>query len=117
MFGSFEHIPEPPPPKKKIRNEEGEIEVQYTFTTRPLSLGKTASSLVISHPKRGAAISGHYEYQGDDYNAQKKLMAQELKEHQDTMNKMLGDDFKPFSCRAGRKEWLSLKDGNFSSHL
>ena len=33
------------------------------------------------------------------------------------MNKMLGDDFKPFSQRAGRKEWLSLRDGNFSSHL
>jgi len=33
------------------------------------------------------------------------------------MFKMLGDDFKPFSCRGGRKEWLSLRDGNFNSHL
>lgn len=32
------------------------------------------------------------------------------------MEKMLGDEFKPFSQRAGRKEWLSLKDGNFNSH-
>jgi len=25
--------------------------------------------------------SGHYEYQGDDYNAQKKLMKKELEDH------------------------------------
>ena len=31
------------------------------------------------------------------------------------MNKMLGDDFKPFSQRAGRKEWVSLTRNNFNS--
>jgi len=117
-FNSFDHMPEGPPPKKDLRDPETkEINVQYTFTTRPLALGKTASSLVISHPKRGAAISGHYEYQGDNYNAQKELMAKELKDHQATMEKMLGDEFKPFSQVSGRKEWLSLRDGNFNSHL
>lgn len=60
--------------------------------------------------------SGHYEYQGDDYNAQKKLMAQELKVHHDTMNAMLGDDFKPFSQRAGVKNWKELYDGNFNTN-
>ena len=78
MFNSFEWKPEGPPVKKVLRDPETkEIPTQYTFTTRPLSLGKTASSLVIAHPKRGAEISGHYEYQGDDYNAQKKLMGNE----------------------------------------
>ena len=33
------------------------------------------------------------------------------------MEKMLGDDFKPFSCRsAGGKEWLVPRFGNFNSH-
>lgn len=31
------------------------------------------------------------------------------------MNAMLGDDFKPFSQRAGRKEWKALTRGNFNS--
>ena len=44
-------------------------------------------------------------------------MAAELKEHQATMDKMLGDDFKPFSQRAGRKEWKRLTNGNFNSHM
>ena len=43
-------------------------------------------------------------------------MAAELKGHHDVMEKMLGDEFKPFSCRAGRKEWQRLRDGNFNSH-
>ena len=42
-------------------------------------------------------------------------MAQELKDHQACMDKMLGDDFKNFSCRAGRKEWKALTRGNFNS--
>lgn len=42
-------------------------------------------------------------------------MAGELKEHHAVMEKMLGDDFKPFSQRGGRKEWLSLTRGNFNS--
>lgn len=69
VFNSFENMPEGPPKKKNYKNADGEIEVQYTFTTRPLSLGKTASSLVIAHPKRGAEHNGFYEYQGDDYGA------------------------------------------------
>ena len=69
MFNSFENMPEGPTKKNIPRDADGELILAYTFTTKPLTLGKTASSLVIAHPKRGAAISGFAEYQGDDYNA------------------------------------------------
>lgn len=46
----------PPEKRKPIKNEEGEVPTgPRNFLTRPLSLGKTASSMVI-HP------SGHFEY-------------------------------------------------------
>jgi hypothetical protein len=42
-------------------------------------------------------------------------MNAELKNHHDTMIKMSGDDFKPFSQRAGVKNWLKMYDGNFNT--
>ena len=105
-----EYIESAPPAKKKYKDADGEvITAPRNFYTRPLRPGRTATSLVIDR-------SSHIEYQGDDYNAQKKLMAAELKEHQAVMDKMLDGNFKPFSCRSGVKNWLKLYDGNFNTN-
>jgi len=92
---AFEYIDKAPLPRRNCRNEDKEVIIEPVgFLTKPMLKGKTATSLVI-HP------DGHYKYEGDDYNAQKKLMNKELKAHHDTMYGMLGDDFKPFSQVGG----------------
>ena len=50
--------------------------------------------------RTASVVFNNFEYEGDDYNAQRKLSGKELKKHHETMFGMLGDDFKPFSQRA-----------------
>ena len=64
--------------------------------TNPMKKGRTKS-----------VVFENFEYKGDDYNAKKALMNKELKAHHDTMDKMLGDEFKPFSQRAERPKSVS----------
>lgn len=99
---------EGPGPKKKYIDADGEIiTAPRNFQVKQLSGGKTASSLVISYP------DGHYKYEGDDYNAQKKLVGQDLKFHRETVEKV--GEGKPFLNRAG-KQSKKLFDGNFNTY-
>jgi len=58
-----------PPKKRKTRDADGEVIIEErNFFTNPMKRGRTAS-----------VVFSNLEYMGDDYNAKKKKVKEEIK--------------------------------------
>lgn len=58
-----------PPKKRKTRDSDGEVIIEErNFFTNPMKRGRTAS-----------VVFEHLPYMGDDYNAKKKNVREEIK--------------------------------------
>ena len=73
--------------KRQYRDADGAVIIEPKgFLTNPVKRGRTRS-----------VVFEDYEYKGDDYNAKNKMVRSEIKLHHDTMEKVCGDSYKPFS--------------------
>ena len=68
-------MPNPPPPKKRYKNEDGEvITAPRNFLTTKPKLGRVG---------RGTSFGGVIPYTEDDYNVKKKIIRKEMMFHQE----------------------------------
>lgn len=89
----FPYQPLGPGPKKEYKDEEGTVIVgPKNILTNPIKVGKVG---------RGTSFGGKVEYMTDDYDAKKKIAAEERQYHLTKVQE------KPFSQRAKHTEYFS----------